>query len=270
MNQPTVLITGSSSGIGAALAREWASRGARLVLAARRTELLDQVSQEVSLRHGSAVSVSCDVTRDGDPERAVARALSEWGGLDIVVANAGFGVSGMVADLTLDDYRRQFETNVIGLIRTVKAALPEIVRAQGRIALVGSVAGFVSTPAASAYGMSKAAVRALAQSLRHELSGRGVSVTHIAPGFVESEFRLKDSHGALRPDARENVPSWLLVPGTVAARAIVRAIERRRPEAVITAHGNLLVTLARHAPWLIELLLARMPAWRRRDLAERA
>ncbi len=270
MSERTVLITGASSGIGAALAREWAKRGARLALAARRAERLAEVLAELRVGGASAITVGCDVTQDGDPERAVACAVREWGGLDIVVANAGFGLSGMFEALTLEDYRRQFEVNVIGLMRTVKAALPEIVRARGRIALIGSGAGFVSTPGASAYGMSKFAVRAFAQSLRHELDARGVSVTHIAPGFVESEFRLKDNHGGLRPGAHENVPAWLLVRSAVAAREIVRAVERRRREAVITAHGKLLVLLARHSPWLTELLLARMPAWRRRDLAERA
>jgi short-subunit dehydrogenase len=270
MSCSTVFITGASSGIGAALAREWGRRGAKIVLAARRLERLNAVVEDVRALGGSAVAVECDVTRDGDPGRAVERAGEEWGGLNTVVANAGFGVSGTFEELTLDDYRRQFETNVIGLIRTVKAALPEILRSQGRIALVGSVAGYFATPAASAYGMSKFAVRALAQSLRHELRGRGVSVTHIAPGFIESEFRLKDREGQMRAGARESVPAWLLVPSHVAARQIVRAIERRRREAVISAHGKLMVFLARHAPWLIELMIAHQPGWRQRDLAERS
>jgi short-subunit dehydrogenase len=270
MSGETVLITGASSGIGAALAREWARRGARLTLAARRRDLLDRVAEDVRALGGAAIVAECDVARDGEPEEAVARGVQEWGGLDVVVANAGFGVSGVFENLAIEDYRRQFETNVFGLIRTAKAALPEILRSRGRIALVGSVAGFVATPAASAYSMSKAAVRALAQSLRHELRGRGVSVTHIAPGFIESEFRLKDKFGSLRAGARENIPSWLLVKADVAAREIVRAIDRRRREAIISGHGRLLAFVSRHAPWAIELALARLPEWRVRDLADRS
>ena len=269
MAEQVVWITGASSGIGAALAREWARREARLVLAARRRDRLDSVVEEVRRLGGAAVAVECDVTRDGDPERAVARALAEWGRLDVVVANAGFGVPGTFEALTIDDYRRQFETNVFGLMRTVKAALPEVRKSRGRIALVGSVAGYVATVGTSAYAMSKFAVRALAQALRYELRRDGVSVTHIAPGFVESEFRLKDARGELRPDAKENVPAWLIVPNRVAARAIVRAVLRRRREAVITAHGKLLVLLARHFPRLLDFVLLRAPAWRERDLAER-
>lgn len=270
MAEQVVLITGASSGIGAALAREWARRGARLVLAARRRDRLDSVVEDVRRLGGAAIAVECDVTRDGDPEKAVARAVAEWRRLDVVVANAGFGVSGVFEDLTIDDYRRQLDTNVFGLMRTVKAALSEVRKSRGRIALVGSVAGYVATAGTSAYAMSKFAVRALAQSLRYELRRDGVFVTHIAPGFVESEFRLKDACGHLRPDAKENVPAWLIVSNRVAARAIVRAVMRRRREAVITGHGKLLVFLARHFPRLIDFMLLRAPAWRERDLAERA
>jgi short-subunit dehydrogenase len=270
MANEVVLITGASSGIGAALAREWAGRGARLVLAARRRDLLDGVVEELLRLGATAIAVECDVTRDGDVEKAVARAVSEWGQLDVVVANAGFGVSGNVEALTIEDYRRQFETNVFGLLRTVKAALPELLRSRGRLALVGSVAGYVASAGTSAYAMSKSSVRALAQALRYELGGRGVSVTHIAPGFVESEFRLKDARGQLRPNAEENVPAWLIVPTEVAARAIFRAVMRRRREAVITGHGKGLVLVARHFPRLLDLMLRRTPAWRERDLTERA
>ncbi len=265
-----VLITGASSGIGAALAAEWARRGARLTLAARRRDRLEGVAAEVGRLGGEAAVVECDVDRDGDPERAVAVAVERWGRLDVVVANAGFSVSGMFADLTLADYRRQLETNVFGLMRTAKAGLDELRRSRGRLALVGSVAGYVSTPGSSAYGMSKFAVRGLAQALRHELRAEGVSVTHVAPGFVASEFRLKDSHGRLRQGARDEVPAWLVVPAEVAAREIVRAVTKRRREVVVTRHGRVLVFVARHAPWAMDWLMARLPAWRRRDLAERA
>jgi len=270
MADEVILITGASSGIGAALAAEWGQRGAHLVLTARRRDRLDGVVAEVQSAGGTAIAVECDVTRDGDPEKAVAAAVSKWGRLDVVVANAGFGVSGVFESLTIEDYRRQFETNVFGLMRTVKAVLPEILKSRGRIALIGSVAGYVASAGTSAYAMSKFAVRGLAQALRCELCGRGVAVTHIAPGFVESEFRLKDAHGQLRPNAAENVPAWLIVPAQTAARAIVRAVMRRRREAVITGHGKVLVLIARHFPRLLDLMLLRQPAWRERDLTQRA
>lgn len=253
-----VLITGASSGIGAALAREFARRGSDVVLTARRLERLERLAEEIRQRGGRALAVAGDVTRDGDMERVAAAARSAFGHLDVVVANAGFGVVGTVERLTLDDYRRQFETNVFGVLRTVWSTLDEVKRARGRIAIIGSVAGHLATPGSSPYAMSKFAVRALAEALGHELAPTGVSVTLISPGFVESEIRRVDNTGVFRTEAREAVPAWLIVPAARAARQIVRAIARRRREVVITGHGKLGVFVQRHAPWLVAAVIRTM------------
>jgi NAD(P)-dependent dehydrogenase (short-subunit alcohol dehydrogenase family) len=162
-----------------------------------------------------------------------------------------------VERLTLDDYRRQFETNVFGVLRTVWAALDDVKRARGRIAIIGSVSGHLATPGSSPYAMSKFAVRALAEALGHELAPQGVSVTLISPGFVESEIRRVDNAGHLREAAPDPIASWLVMPAERAARQIVDAIGRRRREAVITGHGRASVFLNRHAPWLIAALIRR-------------
>jgi short-subunit dehydrogenase len=221
------------------------------VLAARRTDRLEHLAQE--LQHGGrrAISVACDVTRDEDVERAVAAARAAFGRIDVVVANAGFGVVGPVERLTLDDYRRQFETNVFGVLRTVRAALTDVKRTRGRVVIMGSVAGHVAAPGSSPYAMSKLAVRALAEALGHEVAGDGVSVTLISPGFVESEIRRVDNQGVLSASAPEPISAWLVMPAARAARQIVSAVARRRREAVITAHGRVTVFLNRHAPWLV-------------------
>ena len=247
----TVFITGASSGIGAALAREFARRTADVAIAARRTERLDALAEEIRRGGGRALALACDVTRDGELERAVAATRAAFGRLDIVVANAGFGVVGDVARLTLDDYRRQFETNVFGVLRTVWASLDDVRRARGRIVIIGSVAGHVATPGSSPYAMSKFAVRALADALGHELARDGVSVTLISPGFVESEIRRVDNTGRLSDVAPDPLPSWLVMSAERAARQIVDAVARRRREAVITGHGRLAVFMTRHAPWLV-------------------
>ena len=169
----SVLITGASSGIGEALAREFAGRGAAIALLGRRTDRLDALAGELRGTGRRAIAVPCDVTHDGDLEAAVARATGEFGRLDVAVANAGFGVVGNVADLSLDDYRRQFETNVFGVLRTVHAVLGPLTGTRGTLVLIGSVSGHLAAPGASAYSMSKFAVRALAGALRGELAPRG-------------------------------------------------------------------------------------------------
>jgi short-subunit dehydrogenase len=263
-----VLITGASSGIGAALAREFARGGADLVLAARREARLRDLAREIEGMGRRAIAVTCDVTRDGDLERAVAAAVERYGRLDIAVANAGFGVAGLAEELRLDDFRRQMETNVFGVLRTLYAALPELKKTRGQFVVVGSVSGHVPTPTTSAYCMSKFAVRGFAASIHGELAAHGVGVTLVSPGFVDSDIRRVDNRGHVHEDAPDPVPAWLRVPTDRAVRTIVRAVGRRRREVVVTGHGRALVFVYRHAPWLLEFLIARFGTPKRRAIRQ--
>jgi len=257
----TVLITGASSGIGEALAWRLADAGAQLTLVARRAAALDGLAQRIASAGGPPPLVApCDVTRDGDLERAVAESMRRWGRLDVVIANAGFGITGALRDLSLSDYRRQFETNVFGVLRTIYAALPEIEKTKGRVVIVGSVAGWAASPNASPYAMSKFALRALADAITPELALCGVTVTLISPGFVASDIRRVDNQGALHPRAPDPIPAWLVMPTGKAARQILRAVARGQAEAVITAHGKIFVAIERFMPWLSRAIKRRVAA----------
>jgi len=259
-----VFITGASSGIGAGLAREFASQGASVALVARRAERLRTVAAEIRAAGGHALAIPGDVTREGDLERAVALTASGLGPIDVVVANAGFGVVGALEALRIDDYRRQFETNVFGVLRTTYATLAELRRSRGTLVILGSVSGYMAAPTASPYAMSKFAVRALAEALRSELAPHGIAVVLITPGFVQSEIRMVDNRGHLRADAPDPVPRWLRMPTKRAARQIVRAVARRRRERIITSHAKLAVFLARHTPRLWASLVRRSRVSRRK------
>lgn len=252
-----VFLTGASSGIGEALAREYAKRGAHLFLMARRADLLMTLTRELAELGGRAVAYACDVTHDEDLEKAAEAARREFGKIDIVIANAGFGVSGLVEDLSLEDYRRQFETNVYGVLRTYKAAAEDLHKSAGRFAIVGSVSGHVATPATSAYAMSKFAVRAFADSLRAEIRRTGVSVTLISPGFVRSQIRRVDNLGKVHQQAKDSIPMWIQMPADKAARKIIRAIARRRRERILTFHGWLGVQLQRFFPGFLAWVLSK-------------
>ncbi|MBI3854207.1 MAG: SDR family oxidoreductase [Planctomycetes bacterium] len=249
----TALVTGASAGIGRALALELARQGANVAVAARRLELLEKLARDIEGLGRQALPLRCDVTREDEVRAAVAAAVAKFGALDVVVANAGFGVVGPVEQLTTDDFRRQFETNVFGVLHTVKAAMPELEKCGGRLALVGSVSGHVTVPATAAYSMSKYAVRSLAEALYLELRPKGVSVTLVSPGFVESDFRQVDNQGVHHPGQGDPYPKWIVMSVETAARKIARAIAGRRREIILTGHGKLAVFLQRHFPWVLRL-----------------
>ena len=258
-----VLVTGASSGIGRELAWQLAEAGAKLALAARRKELLENLAQRIAATgKAKPLVTACDVAQEGDLQKAAAETVRQWGKLDVAIANAGFGVVGPLKKLTMEDYRRQFETNVFGVLRTIYATLPEIEKNKGNLAIVGSVSGWTASPGASPYAMSKFAVRALANSITPELRLAGVKVTLISPGFVASEIRRVDNQGKLHEAAKDPMAAWLVVPTEKATRDILRAIAQGKREAIVTGHGKALVYLERFMPWMLRAVGRKLAAGR--------
>lgn len=256
-NNQVVLITGASAGIGAALAKEFASQGANLVLLARRTERLATIAQEIDATGKRVLTVACDVTKDGDVEQAVNLTHNKFNQkIDIAIANAGWSLKGNLEDITLADYRRQWETNVFGVLRTIYATLDDLKETQGRLVIISSVKSYLSLAGDSAYSSSKFALRALCASLSEELAPYGVSVTHVCPGYVATEIRQIDTEGVFHSDWQDHVSPRLLRSAEKTAQQIVKAIHRRQREQVLTSYGKLAVFLQRHAPWLLSWLMA--------------
>lgn len=184
----TVFITGASSGIGRALALELAGRGHDLFLTARRLDALEEVRADIAARHpGRRVEVrALDVTDDAGVAAAISEAAEEMGRLDIVVANAGVGNSGPVGG-NMERNRLIVETNLIGAMATVDAAIT-LFRRQGggQVVGVGSVAGIRGLPGSSSYSASKAGLHAYMESVRAETHGEPITVTTIAPGYIDT------------------------------------------------------------------------------------
>ena len=252
-----ILITGASAGIGAETARQLAAEGARLALLARREDKLAEVKAEVEALGAPVVVFAADVNDRAALDAAVAGTLDAFGHIDIVLANAGFGVTGPIFKLTVDDYRRQFETNFFGLLNTIFATLDALKASRGQIGLLGSVAGVVGTPSASAYNASKFAVNGLGESIYHDLDELGISVTLIKPGFVDSEIRLLDRHGKLS-GKRDPVPAWLVLSTPKAARVILNALYKRKPEVTVTFHGKVFTWCKRFLPGATRFVIRRM------------
>ncbi|OHV07659.1 SDR family oxidoreductase [Kushneria phosphatilytica] len=262
----TVLITGSSSGIGRALCSAFASAGYRVFAAARREEDLAQ------LEEAGWTPIALDVNDDEAIVAAVATLQAQAGGLDVLVNNAGYGAMGPVLDFDRDRLRHQFETNVLAPVALTRACLPLLRDRGGSVINVGSVAGLLSSPFAGAYCASKAALHRLTEAMRMELDPFGIDVILVRPGAVASNFgqrALSDYHACLAPDSpwqpwqeaidQRAISSERLrpAPADKLARRVTNALERqRRPRLIRAGQGGIAVALA--AQWLPEGLRERV------------
>ncbi len=247
MDDRVVLITGCSSGIGRALAEEFIRRGARVWVSARRVETL------ADFEGRAAGIVRIDVSDEAGMADAIARIERESGRLDVLVNNAGFGLMGPMLDLTSDDLRAQWETNITGPICLAQlAARGMIARRSGLIVNVGSVSGILVSPFSGAYCASKAALHAVTDALRVELAPFGVNVVCVQPGGVESEFgrhardRVANAPSTASPyaairgfiDARANASQDRAMPAADFAARLCDALAKPQPLPVIRIGHN--------------------------------
>ena len=196
-DDPVFLITGASSGIGAATARHAADAGYRLVLAARSADKLAALADELG-GDDRAIAVTCDVTEFEQQEAMVQAALDAFGRVDVAFANAGFGAARGFQNETPEHWRAMVLTNVLGCAFTIRATLPALKDARGHLLLTSSVAGRRALEG-SLYSATKHAVTAMAESARQELNDTGVRVTSVEPGMVDTPFFDNPVSNALEP-----------------------------------------------------------------------
>jgi NADP-dependent 3-hydroxy acid dehydrogenase YdfG len=197
-DSPVFVITGASSGIGAATAQRAVEAGHRVVLAARSKDKLDALVEELGgAEH--ALAVTTDVTAWEDNEALIAAATDAFGRVDVVFANAGFGAKRGWLEETPEHWREMVLTNVLGAAYTVRAAIPALKATRGHVLLTGSVAGRRVMPG-SLYSSTKWAVTAMAEAVRADLNGTGIRTTLISPGAVQTPFFDNPSEGRLESD----------------------------------------------------------------------
>ncbi|MEJ7785538.1 MAG: SDR family oxidoreductase [Solirubrobacteraceae bacterium] len=193
-DSPVFIITGASSGIGEATARQAAQAGHRVVLAARSAEKIEAIAADIG-----GLAVPTDVTRWEDNEALVRRALDEYGRVDTIFANAGFGGARGWLKGEPEEWREMVLTNVLGAAYTVRAAIPALTEAKGHALITSSVAGRRVLPG-SFYSVTKHAVTAMAEAIRQDLDGTGIRVTSIEPGMVDTPFFDNPVKNALEAD----------------------------------------------------------------------
>ena len=235
-----VLVTGASSGIGAALCAQLAADGARVVLAARRVDRLQEEAARCRTigkdRGAEAFVVQADVTREDDCARMVQEAVAALGGLDIVIVNAGVSMWALFDEVTdLSIFRTLMETNYYSAVYTTHFALPHLKTSRGQLVAISSLTGITGVPTRTAYAASKHAMNGFFDSLRAELWQTGVSVTVICPGFVKTEVRSHALAGDGKP-LRENPmgdESHLMTADECARQTLV-AVKKRKRSLIMT------------------------------------
>ena len=252
-----VIVTGASQGIGKALCLELASQRPRLVLAARDVGALASVAAECVARGAETLVVATDVGDEASCRALVAAAVARFAGVDVLVNNAGVGMLARFEDVTdLSQYERLMRVNYLGSVYPSFHALPHLKKSRGQIVAVSSLAGLCGVPFRSAYAATKHAQLGFFDSLRIELRGTGVSVTVIAPYFVQSEIRRR-SPG---PDGQTVVASPIkegeIMSAAECARQMVRAMEKRQRILVMTLKGKLGRWLGLAFPGLVDHLAA--------------
>ena len=253
----TVLITGASEGIGRALALELAPEGPNLLLSARNAARLEDTARECRARGAAAETCAGDVSRSADCSACVARAVERFGGLDVLVNNAGITMWARFDAVTdFSVYERLLAVNYLGAVHMTAAALPHLKRARGLIVAVASIAGLTGVPERTGYAASKHAMVGFFESLRIELEDSGVDVTIVAPDFVVSEIHRRATGADGRPLGHTPMQEAHIMTSATCARLIVRAMHRRQRLLVTSARGR----MARWARLVVPRLVDRMAA----------
>lgn len=244
-----VLVTGASQGIGRALVVEAALRGAKVLAAARSPELLAQLAAEVRAANGIIETVPADVTKSEDRQAMVDGAVQHFGGLDVLVNNAGIGATGHFMDSDPEVLRAIFETNFFGLTETTRVFLPLL--KQGvtpAIVNISSVVGKRALPARSLYSSSKFAVAGFSEAIRAELAKDGIDVIVVSPGLTQTNF----SQNMLEQKAKMQLDHMRGMTSEQVAQAILRAIEKGQVDVTLTLQGKMLVLVNRFFPWFVD------------------
>ena len=244
-----VLVTGASQGIGRALAVVVAKKGCRVLASARSQQLLDELAAEVRQAGGTIEIVAADVTKPDDRQAMVDAAARHFGGLDVLINNAGIGATGHFMDSDPQTLRTIFETNFFGVTETIRGFLPLL--RQGTtpaIVNISSVVGRRALPARSLYSSSKFAVAGFSEAIRAELAKDGIAVLVVNPGLTQTNF----SKNLLENKARMPMDHMRGMTSEQVAAATLAALAKGKNEVTLTLRGKLLVLVNRFAPWVVD------------------
>lgn len=260
MKDKVVIVTGASSGIGLATAREFARLGARVVLTARRTNLLKVVEGELKDKGYEAVAIYCDVTVESDCKLLIEKTIEKYGRIDILINNAGISMRAIFGEVEISVLKRLFDVNFWGAVHCTRYALPYLIASKGSVVGMSSLAGIFGLPARTGYSASKYALHGFLEALRIENLRNGLHVMIMCAGFTKSDIRKKALTADGTPQGytpREE--EKMMMPEEV-AHELIWAIKRRRNLVILTLEGKMTHIVKLIAPWLVERVAYRKMA----------
>lgn len=252
-----VIVTGASSGIGKAIAYEFAKQGANLSLAARRIDLLNQIKLELEASGTTVMVQATDVTSESDCKRLIELTRETFGHIDILVNNAGISMRSMFLQVDLKVLRRLMDVNFWGAVHCTKYALPYLLEAKGVLVGVSSVAGFHGLPGRTGYSASKFALHGFLETVRIEHLKDGLHVLLIAPGFTASEIRKNAlTHDGSPQEMTPREEQKMIAPERV-ARILIRSIRKKKRNKIISFSGQLIALMQRILPKRVDAMIYR-------------
>ena len=258
MKDNVTIITGASTGIGEELAYRLAQQGAHLVLTARRQDELDRVAEKARRFGAKVITVSADGAKSDDCRKIIVTTLADFGRIESLVCNAGMTMWAKFADIKdIAMLDRIMQVNYMGAVYCTHHALPHLVKTKGRIVGVASLTALVGVPTRTGYAASKHAMRGFFDSLRIELADQDVSVTMIYPGFVATGIRENATGADGKPAKIDPVNKDDVMSVEECTRIIVRAIESRQREEIMTVKGKLGQWVKLIAPGVIDGIAKR-------------
>ena len=254
LHDKVVVVTGGSSGIGRALVTDALSRGARVATCARSLERLKGAFPQKSDR---LFLQSADVSREQDCTALIAAVEEKWGGVDVLIANAGISMRALFQDVELMVLRELMNVNFWGAVNCAKAAMPGILARRGAIVGISSIAGYRGLPGRTGYSASKFALQGFLEALRTELLHTGVHVMWVSPGFTSSNIRNVARSAGGNTQGETPLDEGSLMSAEECARRVLDGLAKRRRTMVMTRQGKLTVALSRFAPGLLDRLVYR-------------
>ena len=252
LNGKVVVITGASSGIGKAMAIEYAAMGAKVVLGARQSDKLEALCNEIIAKGGKAVWCETDVTKVEDCEQLIKTAVDNFGGIDILICNAGISMRALFDDLDLSVLHRLMDVNFWGTVYCTKFALPYLQKSKGSLVGISSVAGIHGLPGRTGYSASKYAMTGFLETIRIENLKKGLHVMVACPGFTATNVRFS----ALTADGSEQGATpreeGKMMTGKQVARIVAKGIARRKRLCLMEAEGRGTHFVKKFAPALVD------------------